>query len=147
MSNEIAISYITGATVTADVFQPDGTEREFAVSCTEAGQNYLYLGHCATIIIGDYIVAYDSGSYIGGEKYDTRTGYKLASDGLDSVATTEPSGVASNFREMLVQTWRRFFKKTTATSSAIITYKDDASAATTSVVDFNGTTKTIENAS
>jgi len=31
---------------------------------------------------------------------EDKTGYKLASDGLDSVSTTAPTGVASNFREM-----------------------------------------------
>ena len=72
MANEIAVSYITGATVTADVFQPDGTEREFAVSCSEAAQGCAYLGDCSTIEAGDLIVAYASSVYIGGEKYDLR---------------------------------------------------------------------------
>lgn len=72
---------------------------------------------------------------------------KLASDGLDNISTTEPSGVASNFREMLVQTWRRRFKKDTATKDAIKTYKDDGSVATTQVVTFDGATKTVDNAS
>ena len=51
-----------------------------------------------------------------------KTGYKLASDGLDSVAITYPSGVASNFREMMIQLWIRFFGKVTKTDSAIRTY-------------------------
>jgi len=61
----------------------------------------------------------------------TKTGYKLASDGLDSISTTEPSGVAANFREMVVQTWRRFFKKARKTSSAVETYKDDGTTVAT----------------
>jgi hypothetical protein len=69
MANEIAVSYITGATVTADVFKPAGTEREFAVSCSEAAQGCLYLGDCSSIEVGDLIVAYDSGTPIGGEEY------------------------------------------------------------------------------
>lgn len=62
-----------------------------------------------------------------------KTGYKLASDGLDSVATTAPTGVASNFREMLVQVWRRFFKKTVYDSSGqtIKTYADNGTDVTT----------------
>ena len=72
---------------------------------------------------------------------------KLASDGLDSVATTEPAGVASNFREMMVQTWRRFFKKTTASSSQLKTYKDDTSVGTTQTVSFDGSTKEVGDAS
>lgn len=293
MANEIAISHITGATITADVFQPDGTEREFTVSCTEAGQGGLYLGDCATITVNDLIVAYDNGSYIGGEKYQidiaaalsdihldhlihfagtvvsgedtnefttdltettnnhydggtvcfidgtlagqvrrisnyigssktifvdphflevpgngdhflitlqtstvltedfggtaenkvalqcqsamqdynldhlisaaesgdvvansvidkmigTAGACKIASDGLDSVSTTEPAGVASNFREMMIQVWRRFYKKTTATKSAVKSYKDDNSIAATQTATFDGTTKTVGNAS
>lgn len=62
-----------------------------------------------------------------------KTGYKLASDGLDSVATTAPSGVASNFREMVVQTWRRWFKKTVydIDDNNIKTFADDDSTVVT----------------
>jgi len=55
----------------------------------------------------------------------SKTGYKLASDGLDSVATTAPTGVASNFREMVVQLWRRLFKKSTLTATQLKTYADN----------------------
>lgn len=62
-----------------------------------------------------------------------KTGFKLASDGLDSIATTAPSGVASNFREMIVQVWRYFFKKTTKddNSNNIKTYADNGSTVLT----------------
>lgn len=67
----------------------------------------------------------------------------LASDGLDSVSITAPSGVASNFREMIVQVWRRFFKKATQTDSQIKTYDDDGSTVvTTQTVSDDGTTET-----
>ncbi len=69
-----------------------------------------------------------------------KTGFALASDGLDSISTTEPAGVASNYREMVVQTWRRWFKKTTLTSTQLKTHKDDDSVATTqSATDASGT--------
>lgn len=55
----------------------------------------------------------------------TKTGYSLASDGLDSISITEPSGVASNFREMVVQVWRRLFKRSRMTPTTLVTYKDD----------------------
>lgn len=56
-----------------------------------------------------------------------KTGYKLASDGLDSISTTAPTGVATNFREMVIQTWRRFFKRHVydAGAGTITTYRDD----------------------
>jgi hypothetical protein len=64
-----------------------------------------------------------------------KTGFKLASDGLDSISTTAPSGLASNFREMIVQTWRRWFKKTTmvgtTSSGTFKTYANDGSTVLT----------------
>lgn len=69
MADEIAVAFITGKTLTVDVFQPDGTEREFGVSLTETGQGLLYLGDCATIAAGDLIVAMEGGNYIGAEEY------------------------------------------------------------------------------
>lgn len=60
-------------------------------------------------------------------------------------ATTD--AILGNGTGALEQVWRRFFKKATATSSALKTYKDDASVATTQTVSFDGTTKTVGNAS
>lgn len=72
-----------------------------------------------------------------------KTGFKLASDGLDSIATTAPTGSASNFREMLVQVWRRFFKKATRTNSQLRTYADDGVTVVTSqAISSDGTTET-----
>lgn len=69
-----------------------------------------------------------------------KTGYKLASDGLDSISTTAPAGVASNFREMMIQTWRRFFRKATRTSTQIKTYADDGTTVlTTQTISASGT--------
>jgi hypothetical protein len=34
-----------------------------------------------------------------------KTGYKLASDGLDSISITEPTGMATTFREMVIASW------------------------------------------
>jgi len=72
-----------------------------------------------------------------------KTGFKLASDGLDLISTTAPTGVASNFREMLVQVWRRFFKKADKTATQIRTYADDGIAvATTQTISETETTET-----
>ena len=64
----------------------------------------------------------------------TKTGYSLASTGLDSISITAPSGVASNFREMVVQLWRRFFKRTTKDSDEIKTYADNGTSVLTTQV-------------
>lgn len=74
----------------------------------------------------------------------SKTGYGLAANGLDSVSTAAPSGVASNFREMQVQTWRRFHKKTTLTATQLRTYGDDGTTVlTTQAASDDGTTQTL----
>ena len=72
---------------------------------------------------------------------DVVTGFKLASDGLDAISTTEPAGVAANFREMLIQTWRRLFKKSTLAATQLKCFKDNGSdvATTQTVSDESGT--------
>ncbi|HEX3870239.1 MAG TPA: hypothetical protein VHV77_07385 [Pirellulales bacterium] len=60
-----------------------------------------------------------------------KSGFKLASDGLDSVSVTPSAGAASNFREMMVQVWRRFFAKATKSSAQLITYADDGTTVVT----------------
>jgi hypothetical protein len=75
--------------------------------------------------------------------FEQLTGYSLAATGLDAITATAPGGVASTFPQMVVQLWRRFFKKSTMTSSALVTYADDGSTAeTTQTVSDDGTTQT-----
>ena len=72
-----------------------------------------------------------------------KTGFSLAATGLDAVATTAPAGVASNFREMLVQTWRHWFKKSTLTATELKTYADNGTdVLTTQTVSDDDTTQT-----
>jgi hypothetical protein len=77
------------------------------------------------------------------DQLDDKTGYKLASDGLDTISTTSPTGVASNFREMIVQLWRRFFKKSVMDRNALTlkTYADNGTTViTTQDISDDGTT-------
>jgi len=62
-----------------------------------------------------------------------KAGYSLASSGLDAISTTAPAGVASNYREMMVQLWRRFFKKSAkaASGTTLKTYADDGTTVIT----------------
>jgi len=72
----------------------------------------------------------------------------LAAAGLDSISTTEPAGLASNYREKMIQVYRRFFGKTTMTSDTLLTYKEDESTpATTQTVTDDGTTQSQGEAS
>jgi len=146
MSNEITWGYKTGETLTYAAYRPDGTERTAAgTELPEIGSTGYYTASDANIQTKDFvIIRNDSDVEVGQGEYRPEnaniaailaivgtTGVTVASDGLDGVSTTEPSGVASNFREMVVQTWRRFFKKSRMTASSVVTYKDDNLTAAT----------------
>ena len=59
------------------------------------------------------------------------TAVALAPTGLDSISTTAPAGVAANFREMLVQVWRRFFKRAVKDTTTLKTYADNGTSVLT----------------
>lgn len=87
-------SFTTGATLTADVFQPDGTEREFDVAYTEAPQGCLYYATCATIQAGDKVVLFVDGDYAGGEEhlpelYNLDTRLDSIDTDLDTIITKQ----------------------------------------------------------
>lgn len=83
------------------------------------------------------------GNIVATATVSDKTGFKLASDGLDLVATTAPTGAATNFREMVVQTWRRFFKKATKTDTQLVTYADNGTTPiTTQAINDDGSTET-----
>jgi len=74
---------------------------------------------------------------------ESKTGYSLSATGLDLIPATDPGGVADTFPKMMVQLWRRFFKKATKTSSQIKTFADDdTTVRTTQTVSDDGTTET-----
>ena len=72
-----------------------------------------------------------------------KAGYALAATGLDAIPITAPAGVASTFREIVVQGWRRMFKKATMTATQMVTYADDGTTPlTTQAVSDDGETQT-----
>lgn len=77
-----------------------------------------------------------------------KTGYKLASDGLDVIDATIPSAVATTFPGFIKQLWSRFFYKSTLSSTELITYASDGTTVvTTQTVSDNGTLQTQGKAS
>lgn len=103
----------------------------------------------STQVASDLAAAHGAGSWVTATSVTVsdKTGFKLASDGLDSVATTAPTGPAANFREMIVQTWRRFFRKSTRTytggTQQIVTYADNGTTPiTTQTISDDATTET-----
>jgi hypothetical protein len=77
----------------------------------------------------DFVVAgenvFDSLIAVGDQ-----SGFKLAPDGLDLINIKSLTGVASNFPEMVVQVWRRFFMRVTCTADTLTTYKDNGTVMT-----------------
>jgi hypothetical protein len=76
------------------------------------------------------------GSVLGGVTVATnsdKTGYILGSTGLNSIDITAPTGQATNFTQMMVALWRRYFKKSVKnqTNLTIITYADDGTTVIT----------------
>lgn len=70
-----------------------------------------------------------------------KTGFSLAATGLDAIEATAPATVAATFPEMIVQLWRRFFRKTTLTATTLTTFANDGATPITSqaVSDSGGT--------
>jgi hypothetical protein len=119
---------------------------KLATSATgEASANVTYLKDVALTETGaGYLAAAFKKFFDVATPVGTVNAVLLAATGLDSVSTTAPAGVASNFREMLVQVWRRQFKKSTLTASELKTYADNGtSILTTQVVSDDGTTQTL----
>ena len=50
----------------------------------------------------------------------------LAATGLDAITVADPTTVATTFPTMMIQLWRRFFKKATKSTTQIKTFRDDA---------------------
>jgi len=72
-----------------------------------------------------------------------KAGFSLAAGGLDAIPITAPAGVASDFREMIVQLWRRFFEKAVMTATTLTTYADDgATPITAQTISTVGSTQT-----
>jgi hypothetical protein len=63
----------------------------------------------------------------------TKTGYKLAADGLNSITATTPSSKATTFPQMVVQLYRRFFGKVAKNTSdnTIKNYADNGTTVVT----------------
>ena len=85
---------------------------------------------------------------VGTRALTDKAGFALNSTGLDAISTTAPSGVPTTFREMLVLLYRRFFAKTTLTTTQLKTYANDGTTVvTTQTVSSSGGTDTVGAAS
>lgn len=145
ISGELDINWDGTAVINANTISTQLTDTNTAIFAEVDDVNTALI---TAINTRSSLAAADVNAQVENEllRYNTSTGFKLASDGLDSIATTEPNGVAANFREMLVQTWRRFFKECTQNTTTIKTYKDDGTENTTQTISTVGTLTTVGDA-
>ena len=151
MSGRIKFGADSSETLTYVLLSEDGLTIRTAAgtSLPQIGTTGYFTVVDANMVTGDVSLIKSGTTFVGFGVHNpdvevvTKTGFKLASDGLDSISTSEPSGKAGNFREMIVQIWRRLFGKTTLTSTELKTYKADGSTvATTQIVSETSTTQT-----
>jgi len=125
MSNEIRQLWKKGdAAMTADVFQPDGSEREFDIGpLTEHAGTHMsvYTGDCATIQAGDTIATCDSNNRLigGGE-------YKGAASGIGAAAAIEPAGYVGDYKVNEVITFPWHTNVSLSSNGTIKIYKKDS---------------------
>ncbi len=120
----------TGETLTYEALQAGGTVRTAAgTSLPEISSTGYYTVVDANVVTGDTAIVSDSSGVVGGGEENPPV--IISSDGLDSISTTEPSSVAANFREMMVQVWRRLFGKTTLSATQLTGYRSDESTIAT----------------
>lgn len=143
-----AASIATDAITAAKIATDAGTEIATAVwasgtrTLTALGSGVITSSTFATGAIDAAALAADAGTEIGTAVWASTT-RALTSTGLDAISTTAPSGVASNFREMVVQTWRMDFKKSTMSATQLKTYADDGTTVvTTQTIADSGTLQT-----
>lgn len=79
----------------------------------------------------------------------SKTGYALASNGLDLISTIEPTGVATNFREMVIASWMVNYAKNIKDGDAgtIVVYASNGSTVvTTQTYSVVGNVETVNRA-
>ena len=70
----------------------------------------------------------------------------ISSTGLDNILTTEPSGRATTFREMMVQLYMRFFNKVDKDANNIKTYDSLGNIVTTQSISDDDQNQTVNKA-
>jgi len=133
--------YVAGV-VTADaVTISGGAPYKFSVTLPA-----LTAGQSVEMRITATIATIATANVVASDIGDTKRvsdGLTLAATGLDAITVTDPGTVATTWPGMVVQVWRRWFKKTTMTATALKTYADAGVVVdTTQTISDDGTTQT-----
>lgn len=134
VTNNVAV----GSAVTFGTFDVAGatTFSTIATTGTVSFLNLAIAGNFTTNTIDVVSTTTLTGAVTATNASNDIRGVKLAATGLDAIDVTAPTGVASTFREMIVQLWRRFFKKadktySSATAGNLKTYADNGTSVLT----------------
>jgi len=119
VSNEIKVIWLTGKTLTANVFEPDGSDRETSISLTENTTGGLYLGDCSTIVAGDVIIAYEGSTLIGGQIY------KQEVQGISGASGIVPAGYIGDYKQEDILYFLWSTRIAPSTDGTIKVYRDD----------------------
>ena len=132
--------------ITATVTNDAGDERVGSpVILSDSVVPKKYIGSLSTIQVGDTIQYFHDDDLIGSETYQPEV--VLGASGLEGISIDDPGGVASNFSEMMVQLWRRFFKKVSKDNGYIKTYDDlGSTVVTTQEISTNGSLDVVDEA-
>jgi hypothetical protein len=145
--NNCAISVIGGTTtgIWAGVYCQNLTNiilNNCNIKCTAASADVgpfdIYNEGTANIIVNSSYYSTSSGTI-------TNNPVSLDATAFDDIPTTEPTGRATTFREMVVQTWMRFFNRVDKTSNKIKVYDEDGAVITEQTYS-EGTTSTVQKA-
>ena len=143
----IKFGWDTGSTLTYAAYTAAGAVRTGAgTSLPEKSGTGFYYATNTDLQTGDVVIILEGSTFVGVGEYNNSA--ILTSDGLDSVSITAPDGVPTNFRELVVQLWRRFFGKSTLSSTELLCYRSDGTTvATTQAVEDIGILQTQGEAS
>lgn len=124
-----------------------GNYSQYAITATEAGASGAYFADMPVVTAG--VFGYEALIRAGGSPaqsdlcigtgvldWDGNTAAylsatKLAATGLDSITVTDTNAPATTFPTMLVQLWRRFFKKVVKDATTVKTYADNGTTVDT----------------
>lgn len=119
MSDEIKVIYLKSKTLTADVFQPGGSNRQTGISLTENATGGLYLGDCATIQAGDIVIAYEGTTLVGGGEY------KQLVSGVGAASAVVPAGYVGDHKKNGVVYFLWHTTVPTSTNGTVKVYKNN----------------------